>query len=116
MELWNTTRQVQLAGQLLLATTFFRRLKGLLGTDSLPAGAALLIAPCSGVHTLGMRYSIDVLFMSKAGTVLKIVADLPPARMAGGSGSAYVLELPAGTAALSRTTVGDTIICREKLL
>lgn len=64
-------------------------------------------APCSSVHALGMRYSIDVLFMSKAGMVLKIVADLSPGRMAGGS--AYVLELPAGTATATGTMVNEDI-------
>jgi uncharacterized protein len=109
MKLWNATRNTLLAEKVRQATTFIRRLKGLLGTPCLPIGEVLLIAPCNSVHTLGMRYSIDVLFMADDGTVLKIAANLPPGRVAAARSSSYVLELPAGLAAQTGTVVGDRL-------
>lgn len=113
MELWNATRQIQLASRLRLAVTFFRRLKGLLGTKGLPKGEALLIRPCSSIHTIGMKYAIDVFFMTSDDRVLKIAASIPPGRVAAARKSAYVLELPAGTAVQTRTAVGDQLLMRE---
>jgi len=110
MELWNETRQIRLASRLHLAITFFRRLKGLLGTKCLPEGEALLIRPCSSIHTIGMRYPIDVLFMTTDDRVLKIAASVPPGRTAAARGSSYVLELPAGMAVKTETAAGDRLV------
>jgi len=112
VELWNATRQIQLASRLRLAVTFFRRLKGLLGTKCLPEGEALLIRPCWSIHTIGMKYPIDVLFMTSDDRVLKIAASVPPGRSAAARGSAYVLELPAGMAIKTGTVAGDQLVIR----
>ena len=66
---------------------------GLLGTKNLDNDEGLLIAPCSSVHTFGMRYSIDVLFLDKQFNIVKAVKSLKPWRMAGSSLSSMVLEL-----------------------
>lgn len=95
-----------------VADSFFTRLKGLLGTKSLPKGQALLIRPCNSVHTFGMRYSIDVLFISKEGQILKIIAAMPPGRMAWCRGGAFVIELAAGTVDESKIQVGKCLLIK----
>ncbi|WP_425059629.1 hypothetical protein SCACP_02210 [Sporomusa carbonis] len=109
MEVINQTRQTSLGGNINLADNFFTRLVGLLTTKKLPSGAGLIIKPCSGVHTLGMRYCIDVLFVNKDHEVVKVIAAMKPGRVAVVSGSAYVIELPAGTAAATCTKPGDRL-------
>lgn len=105
----NVTRNTCLATTPRVADSFFGRLKGLLGTDCLPQGAALLITPCSSVHTFGMAYPIDVLFIGVDYKVLKIAASLRPGRTAWCGKSQYVVELPVGTIQTSQTQVGDEI-------
>ncbi|VBB06598.1 Hypothetical protein LUCI_1834 [Lucifera butyrica] len=110
MLLLNKEKGTILAEQLRVADTFFRRLRGLLGTKTLPAGQGLVIRPCNSVHTLGMHYAIDVLFVDNKDCILKIVADLRPGKWAACRGSAYVIELPAGTAAHTFTQAGDALV------
>lgn len=110
MKIVNATKDnAELAGRVMEADTFFRRLKGLLGTSGLPAGTALVIRPCNSVHTFGMAYSIDVIFADSGNKVVKIVSDLPPGRVTGCLAGRYAVELPAGTARQSKTAVGDRL-------
>ena len=99
-----------LAEQARIANTFFRRFRGLLFKPPLAPGQALLLSPCSSVHTFGMRYAVDVVFVDRAGRVLKVREDLGPCRVAlGGPGAFYALELPAGACAKSGLRVGDPL-------
>lgn len=74
-------------------TNFFDRMRGLLGTEKLRADEGLLITPCSSVHTFGMGYTIDVLFLDKQLTIVKMARSLRPWRMAASGASSMVLEL-----------------------
>jgi uncharacterized membrane protein (UPF0127 family) len=78
------------------ATTFATRLVGLLGQPPLQQDEALLIAPCRAVHTFGMRYCIDVVFLDERNRVIKIVAAMPPRRIAWCWRARMVVELAAG--------------------
>ena len=98
-----------MAEQICIADTFWRRLKGLLGTSSLGAKHGLVIKPCSSVHTFGMAYSIDVLFMVHNDRFMKIVANMPAGRAAMMRGSDYVIELAMGRAELALCGVGDIL-------
>ncbi|SDF21964.1 DUF192 domain-containing protein [Sporomusa acidovorans] len=109
MRIVNVTRQQVLGDCVKVADSFLARLVGLLATSSLPTGAGLLIKPCNSVHTLGMRYPIDVIFVNEAHRVLKIVAGLKSGRMSAQPGARYVIELPAGTIALTDTQPGDQL-------
>lgn len=80
---------------------------GLLGRESLPADTAIVLAPCSGVHTWFMRFPIDVLFVDRGGCVLALRRSLAPWRLALRPGAFAVLELPAGSAA--RIEVGHEL-------
>jgi uncharacterized protein len=72
------------------------RNRGLLGRDGLDAGHALILAPCSSVHTFFMRFPIDVLFVARDGQILKIRTDMGPWRLAARFGSFAVVELQTG--------------------
>jgi len=78
-------------------------------------GRALWIVPCRGVHTLGMRFPIDAVYLDRAGIVVHAEPHLTPWRFAPVKlNSAGVVELPAGTLTKTGTTVGDTIEIRLK--
>jgi len=109
---FNQTRQAYLATALAIADTHWTRLRGLLGVRSrdFRNGSGLWIVPCHGVHTLGMGFPIDVVYLDDAKTVIHIQGDLPPWRFAPvRRRAASVLELPCRTAAETRTEVGDKI-------
>ena len=99
-----------LASRVTVATRRLERAIGLLTRDRLDAGHGLLIVPCRGVHTCGMRFTIDIVVLSAAGRVVDAVADLRPWRFRfPRQGSFSVLELPAGTLMASQTQIGHRI-------
>jgi len=105
----NITHNKLLASDAHMANTFFARLKGLLGTRQLIEGSGLLISPCSSIHTIGMKYAIDVLFVNQLGHVVKIESGLNAGKFSVCNSSRYVVELPAGVIAATSTTLGDII-------
>lgn len=105
----NLTKQSLLADRALLASTSATRRTGLLKHDSLPDGEGLLITPCEGVHTFGMKFPIDVIYLSKKRVVLKIRPNMPKRRISFCLRAHSVLELPAGKAGSTGTTVGDQL-------
>lgn len=80
------------------ADSFFGRLAGLLFRPPLRPGEGLLLTPCAAVHTAFMRHPIDVVFLDRAGVILKIVPRLAPWRAAARAGASQTLELAAGEA------------------
>jgi len=109
---FNRTRNAYLATHLLMAGTHWSRLRGLMGMNAakFPAGDGLWIVPSRGVHTLAMRFSIDVLYLDANKTVVHVEQNLKPWRVARVSmRTASVLELPGNTLRSSGTAVGDEI-------
>lgn len=109
---FNQTRQAYLATALAVANTHWTRLRGLLGVASsdFRNGSGLWIVPCHGVHTLGMGFPIDVVYLNDAMTVIHIQGNLQPWRFAPvRTQASSVLELPCRTAAETQTVVGDKI-------
>src|SRR5271170_3374105 len=109
---FNRTRQAYLATALAVADTHWTRLRGLLGfgPDDFRNGCGLWILPCHGVHTLGMRFPLDVIYLDRTLTVIHIERDLRPWRFAPvRMQAASVLELPVRTADQTKTIVGDKI-------
>jgi len=78
-----------------LATGFRARLLGLALLPRDRAGPGLLIPRCRSVHTFGMRFPIDVVFLDRDGAEIKRAVAVPPNRMVGVRGASSVLELPA---------------------
>lgn len=88
-----------LAERCILADNFGSRLKGLLGAKGLGKGEALMLVPCNAIHTMGMRFAIDTVFIDKNGSVLKICPDLKPNRPGVKVSGAYaVIEMGSGAA------------------
>jgi hypothetical protein len=85
------------------------RRTGLLDRDHLPAGHALVIAPCNAVHTFFMKFPIDVAFVTRDGRVSKLRTAVAPWRIAASWRAFAVIELPAGTLADAGTVVGDRL-------
>ena len=91
-------------------------MKGLLGVTArdFPEGKGLWIVPAEGVHTLGMRFAIDVVYLNEEGRVLKTYHRLPPYRFAAILWKARsVLELPAGVLERTGTKIGDVLEFRD---
>jgi len=105
----NLTKQTLVADRAILANTSATRRTGLLKHDSLQDGEGLLIVPCEGVHTFGMKFPIDVVYLSKKHVVLKIKPEMPKRRMSICLRAHSVLELPAGMAARTGIAVGDQL-------
>jgi uncharacterized membrane protein (UPF0127 family) len=109
---FNQTRQQRLATDLAMANTHWTRLRGLLGlrANDFRNGSGLWIVPCHGVHTLGMGFAIDVVYLDASLTVVHVERELRPWRFAPVRLQATsVLELPGGTLAETKTDVGDRI-------
>lgn len=109
---YNRTRQAYLATELSVASTHWTRLRGLLGrrADDFGNGSGLWIVPCHGVHTLGMGFPIDVIYLDREMKVVHVETDLRPWRFAPVRRVATsVLELPCRTAVQTKTAIGDKI-------
>ena len=92
-----------------MADTRARRRRGLLGRDRLDPCSALVLTPCFVIHTLSMRFAIDALFLDREGTVLRMVTNLEPARIALARRAHSVVELAAGVLASRDVAVGDRL-------
>jgi len=102
------------AGHARKAESFWARLVGLMGRRGLEEGEGLLLSPCSSVQTFLMRFPIDVIFVDGEARVVKVTPTLGPFRLAfGGRGARDALEVAAGTAARSETTVGDHLAVED---
>jgi uncharacterized protein len=109
---FNRTRDTYLATSLAVANTHWTRFRGLLGLrpDDFRNGYGLWIVPCHGVHTLGMGFPIDVVYLDHNRAVVHVQSELMPWRFAPiRAQAASVLELPIRTAAETRTAIGDKI-------
>lgn len=92
-----------------MALTGSDRRKGLLGRDSIASNAAMFIAPCVAIHTVGMEFPIDVAFIDGRGTVVRLVHSLQPWRLAASLRGCAVMELAAGRLAECGVNVGDRL-------
>jgi uncharacterized protein len=70
----------------------FRRLTGLIGR---PPDAALLIPRCRSVHTFGMRFALDLVWLDGHGSVVRVDRRVPPWRVRSCRRASAVLEIPA---------------------
>jgi uncharacterized protein len=109
---FNRTRETYLATALAVADGHWSRLRGLLGlrADDFRNGSGLWIVPCHGVHTLGMGFPIDVIYLDEGLTVVHVEQNLRPWRVAPVRMQATsVIELPSYTVRETGTGVGDRI-------
>jgi uncharacterized membrane protein (UPF0127 family) len=109
MFLENLRTRKTIASDTMLAASRATRRKGLLGRDSLDISSALVIFPCWAVHTIGMRFPIDVIFVDRRGRIVRMVNDLGPWRTAITPRAHAVIELPAGRLRCQDVAVGDEL-------
>ncbi len=105
----NLTRSSVVATEAEVADTTVKRCVGLLKHDSLPQGHGLWIVPCEGIHTFGMKFAIDVVYLDKKKRVLKVRHGIKPRRISLCLLAHSVLELPAGSVAPTATRRGDQL-------
>jgi uncharacterized membrane protein (UPF0127 family) len=109
MRVTNQTRRTVLAASIEVADHAEKRRTGLLGRDSLAPDGGLWISPCEAVHTFGMRFAIDLVYLDRHLRVRKAKPAVPPWRLSACLTAHSVLELPAGTISQTQTQPGDRI-------
>jgi len=93
-----------------VANTFLKRLIGLLNRKYLNKGEALILRPANCIHSLFMRFSIDLLFLDQSGKVIAVFPSFKPFRFTPSYfQSISVIELPEATIQMTNTQPGDTI-------
>lgn len=109
---YNKTRERFVATHARVADGYFSRLIGLLGTTRRWArpGKGLWIVPSHGVHTIGMLYALDLVFLNRDRVVVEVEEHVRPFRISKVSFKAdSVLELPVHTVFRTETRVGDQL-------
>ena len=81
---------------MLVASTRRARRRGLAGLDALPHGHALLLRPCRSVHTVGMRFALDLLWLDAAGALVRVDLGVGPRRLRSCRRARAVIECAAG--------------------
>ena len=115
MRISNRTRNSLLGTRVSPAATFWSRLRGYIARPRPKQGEGILLIPCDAIHTWGMTFELDVLFLDDRGRVLELVRSLRPwKRTRKVAGARYVLEVPAGTIDASGTRAGDELSWREQ--
>ena len=110
MPVINVTKKTWLATKVRKADNFLTRLIGLLKRRHLGPEEALWLIPSKGIHTIGMKFPIDVVFLNKANVVVGIISGLVPYRISAVRLRSHsVLELPKDTLKKSRTEIGDEL-------
>ena len=89
--------------------SLWERTRGLLGKPALGVNQALWIKPCNSVHSIGMSYALDLVYLNKQLEVVKLVSGLQPLRLSMALGAHSVLELRAGELARLGIQVGDQL-------
>ena len=103
----------EVCGRCTVADTPLRRMRGLLGRSELLPEEALLLRPAPSVHTFFMRFPIDVVFLDRDLTVLRVAHAVRPWRAVSCRRARSVLELAAGEAARRSIREGETLRFEE---
>ena len=99
-----------LATKAAMAQSFRQRIVGLLGRSELPAGEALVFPSCRSIHTIGMRFAIDVIYLGDSGKVVAVEAACQPGRILAPVWEAHaVVEMCQGAAVAAGLATGDQL-------
>jgi len=99
--------------KVLVAKTFFQRLIGLLSRSSLETAEGLLFYKAPAIHTIGMRFTIDIVFLDAALCVTKMMQYVRPNRILPYVPSHVTLELAAGQCEEKEIQIGDVLRLEE---
>lgn len=106
----NRTRNAILVEHGTIAANMWTRMRGLLGHAPLKDGEGLLLKGEKAIHSIGMSFSIDALFLDQEGRVIYLMPVMPPMRASPMVWQAQdVLELPAGKITETGTALGDKV-------
>jgi uncharacterized membrane protein (UPF0127 family) len=105
----NLTRHTTLASRLEVADSGPKRNKGLLGRERLSPGEGLWIIPCEAVHTFGMQFPIDLVYLDRNKQIKKLKSNVHPWRLSACLSAHSVMELPSGAIRSTQTQPGDTL-------
>ncbi len=106
-------RDVCLGKDIVFARTSTERREGLLGCKSLPPGHGFWLNPCEAIHTFGMAFPIDVVFLDRRLRIRGIRSVLAPKRIAICLRAESTLELPAGLVKALGILIGDLVEIRR---
>ena len=108
---YNLTRECFLSLGVTPADTTFARLKGFIGKLRLRSNEGLWVVPSSGIHTLGVFFPLDLIYLDDNYQVIKVIEYFPTFRIAPLKiKAASVLELPPHTIYSSQTQPGDLLL------
>jgi hypothetical protein len=106
----NATRGQQVADRVMLADTWWARLRGMMGRPEPANGEGMLLSPCQSVHMYWMKYPLDVAFLAADGRVVEAYHGLQPSNRSRWHRDAHqALELRAGALAETGTEVGHRL-------
>jgi uncharacterized membrane protein (UPF0127 family) len=110
MPVINQSRRTWVVSKVKKADRLLTRIVGWIGRSHIDPEAALWVKPCFGIHTFGMNFPVDLLFLEKDNRVVGLVSNLPINRVSPIVFRAWsVLVLPAHSIEKSRTMNGDFI-------
>ena len=111
---FNQTRQSFLSYRITVADTHLRRMVGMLGRRKSNGGEGLLVVPSKGIHTIGMLFPIDVVYLDEECRVIHLIEHLAPFSVTPIRRNCdSVLQLPIRSIYQSRTQVEDHLIIRS---
>ena len=111
-ELWNVRTGQPVATTVDAAFESSSRRQGLLGREGLGPGEALILAPCSTIHTAFMRFTLDLVFLDRTGRVVKTSSGVRPWRVRVSWRAFAVVELASGSLERSGTAANDVVELR----
>ncbi|MBI3618082.1 MAG: DUF192 domain-containing protein [Candidatus Omnitrophica bacterium] len=114
MKIFNKSKNTIIAQNVFLADTFWTRMKGLLGSEEIAAGEALVITNCQSIHMFFMRFAIDAIFVDDQDRVVGLAGSIKPFYLSPVFfRSKYVIELKSGTIAATKTSLQDQLEWRK---
>jgi uncharacterized membrane protein (UPF0127 family) len=81
-----------------VAASLASRRRGLAGLDALPHDQALHLPRCRSIHTIAMRFALDLVWLDRHGAVVRVDRDVPPRRLRTCRRARSVVEVNAGQA------------------
>ena len=108
----NKRTSQDVATEVTSARTMYQRMRGLMGAKELSPGSALWFPRCNWIHTLFVRFPLDIIYLDKNLKVVDIQHSLKPWRLPAPRWRAYsVLEMRGGSLASQDLQIGDELVC-----
>lgn len=111
MKLTHVSTQTLVAGKLEVAKSLWSRMSGLLPKASLAHGEGLVLPQCNSIHTIGMRFDIDVIFVDREWRVVALRPNVSPGKvLLPVAGASSVIELAGGSLRGLKIEKGDQLV------